>query len=298
MRLFTRYKHPGPLKPTPNPYPSRTHPLRGRASLGIFLFLLFLSGWFRFHGASYQALSSLLFEGTAWIQMAVVHPFQVAHTLLKESYTAVHLKKEHQHLLQENKVLKEKLQKFAYLQTENRKLRQILKIPCDPSYHQLTARVVASPYDGAHSFFLISAGRPQNLKPDQAVVAPCGIVGRTEKIGRHTSRVLLLTDKSSRIPVMTETSNLKAILTGEGLSFPSLVYITNIQHVQKGERVLTSGLGGIFPPGLPVGKVEDVKNGKIRVRPYVFFPDLEWVQVLSPHSGTLSQEMRTGLEDE
>lgn len=298
MRLFTRYKHPGPLKPTPNPYPSRTHPLRGRTSLGVLVCLVLISGWLRFHSASYQAVSSALFEGTAWLQSVFVSPFQAAHRLLRESYTAVHLKENHQHLLQENKFLRERLQHFSYLQSENEKLRKVLKVPCDLAYHQLTARVIASPYDGVHSFFLISAGTPQKVKPDQAVVAPAGIVGRTEKIGHHVSRVLLLSDKSSRIPVMTEKSNLKAILTGEGPSLPSLVYITNIQHVQKGERVLTSGLGGIFPPGLPVGRVEDVKNGKIRVRPYVFLPGLDWVHVLSPQTETIPEEMKSGLEDE
>lgn len=297
MAFFVHHKKPGPLKLTANPYPSRFQ--RWRHSLGIsFILVLVVCGGLRLHKSFYESIQQMLFEGTAWIQKGIIRPFQETHLLLKDTQTFMHLKKDYAHLKHENESLKWQLQALKPLYHENRVLRQALRAPAFETYGHLTARILASPYDGLHHFFLIEAGHKEGLEKDLAVVVPEGIVGRLEKIGTHVARVLLLTDTSSRIPVMTLISEQKAILAGDGSFFPTLVYVGETQKIQQGEQVVTSGLGGIFPAGFPVGVVEDTSNGKITVRPYVPFQKLEWVHILRLHSEDFRRELTTALEGE
>jgi len=296
VSLFVRHKIVGPLKPTANPYPSRIQ--RWKQGFGIIIFSLLLGGALRSYKPIYSAVHQSLFEGVAWIQGAFIRPFQEAHTLLKESHAFIHLKDEHDRLRQENEALKWKIQLLEPLVHENATLKQHLHVPVFDQYKLLTARVLSNPYDGLHHFFLIASGTRQGLEEGKAVVSPEGVVGRLEAVGAHVARVLLLNDLGSRIPVMTATSQQKAILAGERGSLPLLVYVEDIRKIEKGEKVVTSGLGGIFPPGLPVGVVEEIFNGKIRVRPYAPFQKLEWVQILSLNPPELLNEVKNALEGE
>ncbi len=297
MPLFVRHKKPGPLKPTANPYPSRFQ--RWRHSLGgTFILLVILGGSLRLYTPFYDALQQGLFEATALVQGTFIHPFYETHTLLKETHTFMHLNQEYARLKKENEALKWRLQILSPLQHENVVLKKNLKVPIFEKYGHLTARILSSPYDGLHHFFLIAAGQREGLEKDQAVIVTEGVVGRLEKVGRYVSRVLLLNDTNSRIPVMTSASKQKAILAGDGSFLPTLVYVGDTRKVQRGENVVTSGLGGMFPPGLPVGRVEEIINGKIRIRPYVPFQSLEWVHVVRIHSDEFLEEVHSLLEGE
>lgn len=296
MSLFTRYKRPGPIKPTPNPYPSRLQ--KWRQSLGFtFVFILIVGGALRFYDPFYQRFQQGLFEGVIWVQTAFLYPFEETQNLVKDSYTFVHLQKEHARLIKENESLKWKLQSLNVIHHENTQLKQTLKVPDFDRYNYLTARILASPYDGIDHFFLIGAGEKEGLEKNQAIIVSQGIVGRLDKVGEHVSRVLLITDKDSRIPVMTSKSKQKAILVGGGKSaLPSLVYLDDARKLEEGEQIITSGLGGVFPPGLPVGRIEKKISSKIIVRPYAPFQHIGWVRVLKPFSkGTIS-EIKSMLE--
>lgn len=298
MPLFVRHKKPGPLRPTANPYPSRIQ--RWRQNLGVLPLLLLLlgGGALRFYKPFYDVFQQRLFEGTAWIQGVFIRPFQTTHAFLGANHTFVQLKEDHTRLKEENDALRRQLHVLHPLIHENAVLKQSLNVSAFEQYKPLMVRILSSPYDGLHHFFLIAAGDKKGLVKDQAVVVPEGVLGRLEKIGHYVSRVLLLNDSNSRIPVMTFSSEQKAILAGDGSFLPTLVYVEDSRKIQKGERVVTSGLGGIFPAGLPVGVVEDITNGKVRVRPYAPFRKLEWVHVLCLHSQEALQEIKMGLEGE
>lgn len=298
MSLFMRHKKPGPLKPTANPYPSRVYQWRQKLGLITFLLLLVGGGTLRFYKPFYEIFQQRLFEGVAWTQATFIYPFQEAHWLLKESHTFMHLQEEYARLTAENEDLKWRLQALEPLVHENAVLRQDLNAFAEKKYHQLIARVLSTPYDGLHHFFLIAAGSNQGLEKDQAILASEGVVGRLEKVGTTVARVLLLTDVDSRIPVMTASSEQKAILAGDGSFLPTLVYVGDSLKIQKGEKVVTSGLGGIFPPGLSVGVVDDVTSGKIRVRPFAPFRTIEWIHVLKPQSEGFLQEVKSALGGE
>ncbi len=297
MALLVRHKKPGPLKPTANPYPSRFQ--RWRQSLGFtFIFLLLVGGGLRFYTPFYETLQTYLFEGSVWVQGVFIQPFSQTNALLQETKTFANLREEHAQLKAENEDLKWQLQTLKPLQHENLALRNNLKVPGDIEYSQLLARIISSPYDGLHHFFLIQAGANHGLAKDQAVVSPEGVVGRLEKVGTHISRVILLNDANSRIPVQTSQSGQMAILSGDGSFLPALVYVADVRKIQKGELVVTSGLGGLFPPGLPVGLIDTIVGGKISVRPFVPFRKLEWVHVLMPVAETYLDEVNSALEGE
>lgn len=297
MSFFKQRKKPGPLKPQPNPYPSRFQ--RWRYSLAFPLVLLILfGGALRFYKPFYDPFYKGLFEGTAWIQGAFMKPFRETHTFFKDTYVFMNLKEEYQRLKEENEKQKWLIQTLTPLQHENTILKKHLNVIAFQKHGHHTVQVLSNPYDGMHHFFLIAGGLKEGLQKDQAVIAREGVVGRIEKVGNYTSRVLLLNDSSSRIPVITVGSEQKAILAGDGSDLPALVYIGDIKKIQVGEPVVTSGFGGIFPPGLPIGTVANVSNGKIKVRPYAPLQDLEWVHILQAKSEDYLNELHSLLEGE
>jgi rod shape-determining protein MreC len=298
VSFFISHKGPVPIKPTPNPYPSRVQGWKKHLTLSFFLLMLGGLGLFRFYKPVYDICQQEFFEKAALLQGAFLRPFQETNALLKENQSFMHLKQDHARLEQENEALKWKIQALEPLAHENVALKQNLNIPSFAAYERLTVRVLASPYDGFHHFFLVAAGKEDGLAKDQAVVTPDGIVGRIERVGQKIARILLINDINSRIPVMTEVSQQRAILAGEGTAFPTLVYLDDSKRIQRGEKVVTSGLGGLFPPGLPVGIVEEISNGKVCVRPYASFRHIDWVHILRVNSETVAQEIETFLEGE
>lgn len=297
MSLLVRHKKPGPLKPTPNPYPSRFQKWRYR--LGLVLILILLGGGgLRVYKPFYDTFQRGLFEGTGWLQGFFLYPFDKTRILLKNTHVFMNLKEEYTRLKAENESLKWYLQALEPLQHENRNLKKYLNVPVVENYGYLTARVFARPYDGLHHFFLISAGHKDGLEKNQAVISPEGVVGRLEKVGKYVSRVMLLNDVNSRIPVMLSQSKQKAILAGEGTFFPVLVYIGDIRKIEPGEKVMTLDSGGVFPSGLPIGIVDDITHGKIQVRPYAPFQNLEWVRILRLHPKGFYDDLQWNLGEE
>jgi rod shape-determining protein MreC len=107
-----------------------------------------------------------------------------------------------------------------------------------------------------------------------------GLVGRISGVGETTSRVILLTDTSSRIPVTVEPSGQRAILTGDNSFYPLLDFLEDRDRVAPGDRVVTAGDGQLFPPGLLVGRVAEGTDGRLRLRLAADYGQLEFVRVL------------------
>jgi rod shape-determining protein MreC len=112
------------------------------------------------------------------------------------------------------------------------------------------------------------------------VVAGEGLVGRLTEVGRRSSRVLLLTDINSKVPVVMEDSRARAILVGNNRNRPELAFLKAKTGVSPGDRIVTSGVAGAFPPGLPVGVVASVDEGHILVELFIEESRLELVRIL------------------
>jgi rod shape-determining protein MreC len=166
------------------------------------------------------------------------------------------------------------------LETENRSLREMAHFVPEAQVSFVSARVVADAGGTFVRSVLVVAGARDGVAKGQAAVTGEGLVGRVGEVGDRSARILLLTDLNSQVPVMIESSGERAILTGDNSDQPKLVYLTSTARPQPGDRVVTSGHGGVFPPGLPVGIVVSAGEGGVRVRPFVEFYRLDHVRLI------------------
>ncbi len=190
------------------------------------------------------------------------------------------LRDENRTLKAENNRLRQWQAVATEVQSENGKLRELLKFaPANKSAYT-SARVAvdsASPY--SHSA-LITSGSDQGVQEDLAVINDSGLVGRVVEVGKKTSRILLLTDMNSRIPVFSEDSRERAIAGGGNGDDLSLFYLPENSKIKVGEKIITSGDGGVLPPGLPVGVVIKIEKSTAIVKPFVDWYHLEYVSVV------------------
>ena len=104
--------------------------------------------------------------------------------------------------------------------------------------------------------FIINSGSNKEIKNGMAVLDGKNFIGRIVDVNFFSSRVLLVTDLNSKIPVSIEPSGHQAILSGRGTKEPTLEYLPKNHQVQSGNKVYTSGKEGIFAPGIPIGEVK------------------------------------------
>lgn len=167
------------------------------------------------------------------------------------------------------------------LRVQNEALRELLEMPrVEDAPVRTAARILA---DSGGSFVqsrLIDAGSARGVAPGMAVMGPRGLVGRVVEAGERSARVLLLTDLNSRIPVLMERTRDQAILEGDNSGLPRLRFLPVAPGLAPGDRVLTSGVGGILPPGLLIGEIASIGEQEVLVRPYVDWRRLDHVAVL------------------
>jgi len=163
---------------------------------------------------------------------------------------------------------------------ENERLRLLLNFVPDPSARFLTARVVGDQGGAFARSILVSAGAAAGVAKGQAAMTGDGLVGRVAEVGNRSARILLLTDINSRIPVLVGGDRDRAVLVGNNSSEPEILYLADDARVAVGDYVVTSGIGGVLPPGLPVGLVARSASGVIAVRPFVDWDHLETVRLV------------------
>ena len=166
------------------------------------------------------------------------------------------------------------------LKNVNTRYEQLLQLRTEPAVPMVTARAVTDARGPFSNARLIDAGRERDVHVGYPVLSDHGVVGRVIGVGRGVSRVLLLTDVDSRLPVLVDRTSARAILTGDGGGAPRLEYLRGHEPIQQGDVILSSGDGGMFPRGLPVGvAAKDIKGGW-RVRLYAEAQDVDYVRVL------------------
>ncbi|MDP2212750.1 rod shape-determining protein MreC [Phenylobacterium sp.] len=172
----------------------------------------------------------------------------------------------------ENRRLRAELEEAAALRQEvlglrdlNERYRDLLGLQTDPPIPMVSARVVSDARGPFANTRLANAGRERQVRVGNPVMTEYGLVGRVVGVTRGASRILLLTDIASRTPVMIDRTNARAILAGDGGPNPKLEYLRGRDPVQEGDRIVTSGDGGLMPRGLPVGVAVKGVDGAWRV---------------------------------
>lgn len=187
---------------------------------------------------------------------------------------------ENQRLLEENERLHKWQDVARRLEQENIALRGLVRLTSEPSISFISGRVVGDSGGAFVRTLLVDSGAEDGVGKGQAVTTSRGVIGRIVEVGDSSSRLLLITDLNSRIPVTIEPTRDRAVLAGDNSNEPRLIFLPAGARLSPGDRIVTSGHGGMFPPGLPVGSVSQVAEGEIRVAPFVDWHRLEYVRIL------------------
>jgi rod shape-determining protein MreC len=220
----------------------------------------------------------------------VSQPVAAVDQLLDQVQGTFALSAENAQLRQDNARLMQWQQVAQGLTVENARLRELLNLAPDPSVSFVSTRVIANSGGSFVRSVLIDGGSRDGIARGQAAMTGAGLVGRVTEVGDRAARVLLVTDLNSRVPVAVDGSRERAVLAGDNSDRPRLLYLPARTIVKVGDRLVSSGNGGIFPPGLPVGEVAAIEDGIVRVEPYAELSRLDYLRIVNYGlSGVLPQ---------
>ena len=168
----------------------------------------------------------------------------------------VDLYKNYTQLKEENIKLKSDISQSNFLELENTQLRKLIDEQVASSENLISSRVMIDKQSPYLNSFIINSGSNNNIKNGHAVLDGDIFIGRIVDVNFFSSRVLLITDLNSKIPVIIEPSGAHAILSGLGTAEPALEYLPENHTVSVKDKVYTSGKEGIFSPGTPIGEVK------------------------------------------
>ena len=219
-------------------------------------------------------------DGIGPFLYAVSSPIETARETAADVQSYFALKSQVEALRLENQALQDWEQQARDLQAENASLRELLKMTPSPRVSFISAPVVADASSGFVRGVIALAGAQHGVTKGQAAMVGNGMVGRVQDVGNRVSRVMLLTDINSRLPVLIERTRDQAILAGNNSERPEVSYLSRDADVKIGDHVVTSGVGGAFPAGLPVGEVADISDGKVYVQPFADLGRLEYIRMV------------------
>ena len=196
-------------------------------------------------------------------------------------------------LYEQNEELRRELQQMRswreaalQLEQENARLLDLNRVRLDPELTFVTGIVMADAGSPFRRSVLINVGARDGILDGWATMDGLGVVGRISGVGEGTSRVLLLTDNNSRIPVTIQPSWRQALLMGDNSPTPVLDFIEAPEDIAAGDRIVTSGDDGIFPPRLLVGQVVETNDRMLRARLAADIARLRFLRVMRSHPGT------------
>ena len=202
--------------------------------------------------------------------LVVSVPSKVFSDLTNYTKDHVNLYSNYIQLKKENDELKNNISKTDFLELENSQLRKLIEEQVASDSNLVSARVMLDKQSPYLNSFIINIGNNKGIKNGMAVLDGKNFIGRIVDVNFFSSRVLLVSDLNSKIPVLIEPSAHHAILSGHGINKPTLEYLPKKHTIQDGDKVYTSGKEGIFSPGIPIGSVK-VENDLITV---LLFSDL------------------------
>ncbi len=166
------------------------------------------------------------------------------------------------------------------LEAENEQLRALTHYQPRGANFSITVQVIANSGGAFARNVLVDAGARDGVVRGQAGMAGEGLIGRVAEVGERTARILLLSDFNSRIPVVVGASGQRAVLAGDNSAEPLLLFLPVNNAVKVGDRVVTGGAEGVFPPDLPVGVVASVQGERVRVAPFAELARLDYVRIV------------------
>ncbi|MBI3989837.1 MAG: rod shape-determining protein MreC [candidate division NC10 bacterium] len=236
---------------------------------------------------------------TRKVLLISLSPFLRATTFVVSVVTSVweeyidlrNLRQENRRLKEELERLKGEVKTFRESELENQRLRTLLELKGQTPTKVIAARVIGKDATNWFKTIVIDRGSESGVRRNMVVIAPGGLVGRILEAMPFSSRAQLLTDPASAAGALVQRSRTTGVVAGyQGLT-TRLKYLPLFADVAMGDEVLTSGMGGIFPKGIPIGKVAWVRRPtgalflEAEVTPWADFSKLEEVLVLAELPG-------------
>lgn len=198
----------------------------------------------------------------------------------------------YERLAEQNRELRSELRQMQawkeaalQLEQENARLLDLNNVRLDPRLTYVTGVVLADSGSPFRQSVLLNVGARDGIVDGWAAMDGIGLVGRISGVGQSTARVILLSDSSSAIPALIQPSGQTAMITGDNTAAPAIEFLENAELVRPGDRIVSSGDGGVFPAGLLIGQVAIDPSGRLRVRLAADYERLEFLRVLR-HYGT------------
>jgi len=188
-------------------------------------------------------------------------------------------------LEKENRELNAKLRQVEEFRLQNERLRQLLAFVDDIDRPALPAQVIGEDASSWARTVVVDKGSHSGLRDGLPVVSAAGVVGRVIKTAPNSARVLLITDASSAIAALVQRTRTRGVAHGLGIDL-SLDYALRTADILEGDLLITSGMGGIFPKGLTIGRVKQVKKDEfglfqdVKIEPAADFSHLEEVLII------------------
>ena len=192
--------------------------------------------------------------------LVVSIPFKNFNNIFENINKHMNLYNNYNKLKVENDELKNNISKSDFLELENTQLRKLIEEQVSSLSNLVSARIMLDKQSPYLNSLIINIGSNKNIKNGMAVLDGKNFIGRIVDVNFFSSRILLVADLNSKIPVISEPSAHHAILTGHGKNALSLEYLPENHNIKDGDKVYTSGKEGIFSPGIPVGIVKIEKN--------------------------------------
>jgi len=196
----------------------------------------------------------------------------------------------YQRLSEQNRELRSELRQMQawkeaalQLEQENARLLDLNNVRLDPRLTFVTGVVMADSGSPFRQSVLLNVGARDGIMDGWAAMDGIGLVGRISGTGKNTARVILLTDAASAVPSLIQPSGQTALVSGDNTAAPLIDFLENPDLVRAGDRVVSSGDGGVFPAGLLIGQIATDPAGRLRVRLSADYERLEFLRVLRHH---------------
>ena len=195
------------------------------------------------------------------IQLIAAAPAYVGGGIADFFTTRGTLRQDNEKLLAERRVLNAKVQQFDALEEENARLRRMLGSAAQVADKAIAAELIEVSSEPFTRKIVVAKGSRDGVYVGQSVIDAHGIMGQVTQVASQVSRVTLITDAGHAIPVLDNRSGLRMLVFGTGdpdtLKVP---YLTSASDIKEGDLLVSSGMGGTFPPGYPVAQVSRIVN--------------------------------------
>lgn len=219
-------------------------------------------------------------DGVSPIVELLSQPIRMAKAGADHVVNLADLIRENERLTEENARLLQWRVFAKKLEGENKALKGLLRFDPGPAARFVSARAIADVGGAFARAALINVGSAKDVRAGQAVMTGDGLVGRVVHVGARTARVLLLTDINARTPVLVGDPAVRAILVGDNSDNPKLKFVDGEGPLAPGDLIVTSGHGGVYPPGLPVGVVAGEVGLETLAQTFVDWRKLGYVRVV------------------